>query len=420
MRSLKNVITGTRLAAAALGLLCLAITASLAAMSCSSNDNGPGDAGDDGYYEAAQITCDADTQTDPHHCGSCTTSCNTGEACKGGFCQRECNPPLQKCTLDSGCVDLSKDLNNCGVCGRVCGAQEGGAPDPDGGVPHAEGGTPAYDGGPDGSIPFNGQYVGEPSCQSSNCVVLCPSGTSLCNGQCIDLYESNDHCGDCNTSCDPGSQFCSAGFCCSQNQANCGLPPIDAGADAEAGPPPNPCIDLTTDPNNCGTCGHICDQDGGTPHCIAGQCVANVTYTASLTTGVNYMATDPQCTDWIKFQSELGGTFSSVTIKGSRDAVGVTCSGSAANLICQSIHTGTNIQLSCGGRTWETGNCYSSGQFELNANGPGTFGTCQCTATPAYTVRPCPNSAFLPTGAWGAVKDNDCSPVSQTITVICQ
>jgi hypothetical protein len=33
------------------------------------------------------------------------------------------------------------------------------------------------------------------------------------------------------------------------------------------------CVNLQTDPNNCGSCGHVCTSDGGPPSCANGACV---------------------------------------------------------------------------------------------------------------------------------------------------
>jgi hypothetical protein len=80
---------------------------------------------------------------------------------------------------------------------------------------------------------------------------------------CADLSVDFNNCGSCGQSCVAGA-FCSEGQCrtvapgCSFAQALCGA---DAGAAA--------CVDLRTDPENCGDCGVVCADNES---CLAGSC----------------------------------------------------------------------------------------------------------------------------------------------------
>lgn len=89
-----------------------------------------------------------DLANGPQHCGSCTNGpCNPSQICRMGMCVGGggCNPPCTNgnqcnggvCSCNngpacggaftccsSGCVDLSRDPNNCDACGHTC------APDP--------------------------------------------------------------------------------------------------------------------------------------------------------------------------------------------------------------------------------------------------------------------------------------------------
>jgi hypothetical protein len=103
----------------------------------------------------------------------------------------------------------------------------------------------------------------------------------------------------------------------------------------------------------------------------------------------------------------LSGNFNSITMKGSNDNVGLTCTGMGANTLCQALKNGTTATVNCNNTTWSVGNCTG---IELTASGP----FCNCTST--YAVRPCINNLN-----WGGIKGNStCSQPSQTITVICQ
>jgi hypothetical protein len=84
-----------------------------------------------------------DKLSDPNHCGDCATRCNTGETCQNGVCVTGgcpiacfngnecvgsmcvCNGGPASCSgtthcCPAGCVELSSDHDNCGVCGRKC------------------------------------------------------------------------------------------------------------------------------------------------------------------------------------------------------------------------------------------------------------------------------------------------------------
>lgn len=76
-----------------------------------------------------------DTQTDRTNCGMCGNLCGDGQICSGGMCQISCQQGLTKCpATDAGaveggvtgdyCANLLSDNNNCGTCGKTCGASE--------------------------------------------------------------------------------------------------------------------------------------------------------------------------------------------------------------------------------------------------------------------------------------------------------
>ncbi len=49
------------------------------------------------------------------------TGCGTGEVCTAGSCG--CAPGTSSCP-PNGCIDVTSDFNNCGVCGNICGPQQ--------------------------------------------------------------------------------------------------------------------------------------------------------------------------------------------------------------------------------------------------------------------------------------------------------
>jgi len=190
----------------------------------------------------------------------CSGHCCDGTCCNQGSC------PAGQTRCGKTCRDLSQDPANCGACGAAC---------------------------PHGAI-----------CRAAVC--SCPEGTALCRGACVDTrafdFDPNN-CGARGSVCPPG-QFCSEGSCgvcrqlgddcaagadCCQgycNQGSCDLCPADTV------PCNGVCVNIVTDVNNCGACGHGCAVEefccfggcgpyrgggccpgtpfGGTEHCTGG------------------------------------------------------------------------------------------------------------------------------------------------------
>jgi hypothetical protein len=196
-----------------------------------------------------------------HDCGLCGLDCGFG-TCSGSTCACDATPGVALCPvpvrawfnfemgyrnlLGAVCVDTSSDPRACGGCLRDCG-------------------------------------VG--TCVAGSCV--CPPGTTACAGYpaCI---PGNGSC-----TCSPGEALCadspctdvatpSACFPCPPGQVRC---PTGVCGDPLQRPPPGclscpagqvtctwpfmSCIDLATDPWNCGACGAACPAERG---CVAGAC----------------------------------------------------------------------------------------------------------------------------------------------------
>ena len=88
----------------------------------------------------------------------------------------------------------------------------------------------------------------------------CQTGQACCAGACIDVTSDPANCGNCNTACDTG-ETCAAGQCgCGMGGNHCTAPQSCCN---------NVCDDVSADPTNCGTCGTVC-MNGDT--CNAGTC----------------------------------------------------------------------------------------------------------------------------------------------------
>ena len=236
--------------------------------------------------------------------------------------------------------------------------------------------------------------LGTATCAKSACGVQCPTNMTACtDGVCYDTQNFHDHCGNCGTACATDTEWCTQGHCCSVGTAYCG----------------SACIDISSDPNNCGTLreqvrlGHAGVQRR---HVHDGHHLQRQLHDQRQPT--------TQCTDWQTFRGKLTGTYSSVTISGSNDTVGRTCTGTAANTICQAMHNKTTVSaLSCGGYIWNVDeSCYvNTPDVEISADNS----TCTCQSSGGYDVRPC-----IGNENWGGINGVTCNAASQTLTVTCK
>lgn len=202
--------------------------------------------------------CEADL-TSPTSCGTCGTSCPSGQLCSAGTCVDACTPPLSHC--GNACVNLASNSENCGGCGTSCNF---------------------------GSC--SGGVCGAPA--------SCPSGYTLCGTSCIDLTNSPFNCGACGQAC-TGGQTCSASTCvpaaCPVGFTRCG----------------SACVVVAADAANCGSCGHACNTG---EVCTAGACGAPSTrQLASLLTAPFDLTLDDSHVYWTDTSA---GTISAVPLAG--------------------------------------------------------------------------------------------------------
>jgi hypothetical protein len=197
----------------------------------------------------------------------------TDQRCAGVACAAD-----QACCSDV-CTSVTTDLENCGGCGLVC----------------APGGD---------------------SCASSTCRCAggsaCAAGSDCCPGRgCVDFAGDAYNCGGCGKTCNPG-ETCSGGTCACGSGAGCaaGLLCCSGGVCAATCPcgstvcsapavccdPANSvCADLSSDSQNCGTCGHACTAPFT---CVGGACACNGVVCAAgdacCSTGCRNLDDDPQ------------------------------------------------------------------------------------------------------------------------------
>ena len=186
-------------------------------------------------------TC-VDPGSDNANCGGCGNVCTEPARCIIGECVVSeggggCRTGLTGC--GGVCVDLNIDPANCGGCGVACAAGE--------------------------------------ACQSRTCttttteapppLTCADQGLIECFGVCVDLQTDPSNCGYCGEVCPSGQ--CATGICveavgpapaevvCPSGQADCG----------------GGCIDVFSDPANCGFCGNVCAAD---QQCLLGGCIGGL------------------------------------------------------------------------------------------------------------------------------------------------
>lgn len=193
-------------------------------------------------------TC-VNVSTDPNHCGGCASACPTGATCQNGACL--CPQGTMQC--GNACVDTSSDSNNCGTCGHVCASGQS-----------CVAGSCASSCSPD----CTGKVCGDDGCGGS--CGACPGAN--CVGS---TFQAAATCSADGTTCIPGTTMNCDPYNCSQN-GTC-LTTCAGDFDCEAG---NCCesgtckpVDTLTDPNNCGSCGHVCSAPNATMACTGGNCV---------------------------------------------------------------------------------------------------------------------------------------------------
>lgn len=190
-------------------------------------------------------TC-VDLQRDPQHCGTCGRACSTVRAnsvagCAAGACEVRCGEGFGDCDANvaNGCeVRLAASAAHCGRCGGACPARA------------------------------NASAV----CVEGGCGFTCNAGFADCDGDGANGCEvatatSVMHCGACGNVCRVanGTAACVAGACgvgaCAAGYGNCDG---SAANGCERG--------LLTDATNCGGCGVACRPANATGACAAGVC----------------------------------------------------------------------------------------------------------------------------------------------------
>lgn len=344
--------------------------------------------------------CEVDTNQDPHNCGTCGHDCFAGGGTTNWVCdQGKC--AVSKCPLGKGdcnnnpadgCEDnLTSDPKNCSFCGHDCSNT----------VLHATA-----------------------VCNNSKCdYSTCDPGWADCDGDrsngCEqDITTDPTNCGKCGNTCAStnGAAGCVSGKCtisCKPGLADCD--PAKPGCDT----------DITTTAN-CGACGNVCSNNNAKAACTNGKCVLTCNGTWK---DCNHDASDGCEVDTSSNADNCGacGTvcnLANATQKcdkgscvigacnsGYKDCNGKVSDGCEVNLNTDVNHCG-DCPVDCTTAVQNATPVCSSGSCSYSGNCNGGFGDCDgkksngCEAS----LTQLPNC-----GTCG----NDCSSVQHVNTVVC-
>jgi hypothetical protein len=133
--------------------------------------------------------------------------------------------------------------------------------------------------------PSNGYDLNNDNANCGKCGQRCGSRDTCCEGSCHglkDFQEDPKNCGSCGNQC-AANEFCCQGGCVKVDLNSAGPklpgPDVDSLCQCEAVCQKGQvccgkeCVDLNSDADNCGACGHSCKNIlGGTGRCANGTC----------------------------------------------------------------------------------------------------------------------------------------------------
>jgi len=166
-------------------------------------------------------------------------------------------------------------------------------------------------------------------------------------------------------------------------------------------------INTTNDRNNCNGCGIVCANG---LVCVNSMCVVvqGTSYSDTFTMGQT--PTMQQCTNFTNFAAGLANNYTTMTISGTFDNIGITCNNPAiVQAFAAALKNNTGyISPACNGHTWAMCNT-NADKIWLDAPSLCNGGDCP---SPGYIIRPCIGNLN-----WGGVNTATCSAPTQVMTI---
>jgi hypothetical protein len=231
---------------------------------------------------ACGVNLCTNTQTDPNNCGACGNSCNGG-TCVGGKCSCPAASGLALCSGNT-CTNLQTDANNCGSCGNKCnpgvGCVEGLCQ-----CPQGQGWTDEQNSCVGAVREYSATLHGPPGTSASIDMCYCTLGPPPMNNETPYLC-TQKHFLFIADRVKGYWKFLDPTCCTSQGLSLCG----------------SSCVNLSSDPQNCGTCEGQCSatqicQNGMCVDCPAGTSDCGNTNTCCSSAGCCQLAQGLVCCD---------------------------------------------------------------------------------------------------------------------------
>ena len=117
-----------------------------------------------------------------------------------------------------------------------------------------------------------------------------------------------------------------------------------------------------------------------------------------------------QCDSWIDAKSRLADGYTEVTLSGSADPVGVSCTDPAVvDALVTAIRDGGELDLACDAHQWTYCPGYGGGEGELFIDAREACDPANCPS-PGFVLRPCQEN-----DNWGGAGTNTCGGPTQTL-----
>ncbi|KAI5481557.1 tenascin XB [Pseudohyphozyma bogoriensis] len=330
---------------------------------------------------------------DPLNCGTRGTVCKStwsngaGAACVNSVCQaKTCNSGYAWSSSSLACIGITSDVNNCGSCGNQCSFPNGKGSCVNGvctlsscttsGYYNVNGVCTYYNTQTDAShcgssLTACPSTYGVAQCSSGVCgYSSCNSGYKLSGSSCSAINYNTDvnNCGSAGNVCPSTYTNGGAGTCVS------GKCTTTCNSGYSFSSTANGCVNIKTDPNNCGTVGKVCTASNGTPSCSNGSCTVS-------SCNSNYVLSNGVCTytNTLTDTNNCGSVGNKCPSSYSNGIGSVCLLGQCRPLACNLWYDWDSDSNQCISVFSDLNNCGKCGSVCAFTNGVGVCSSGTCT-----------------------------------------